>query len=191
MSKKSKSKRTSSQRWDKGVRAAKSPQEQRNLRSELWWLLPALVLGFLIYTNTLGGEFVYDDLRQIVRNTLIQDGSQFWHAMASDVWAFKGGDEAVSNYWRPSFVLWMILNFRCFGLNTFGWHLTNVLLHLGVITLAFVLLRRLRIARPVAGAIALVFAVHPVHTESVAWISGAPDLILGAAILGSIWFVNL
>ena len=150
-----------------------------------------MVLGFLVYTNTLGGEFVYDDQRQIVRNTLIQDGSQFWRAMTSDVWAFKGGDQAVSNYWRPSFVFWMILNFRCFGLGAFGWHLTNILLHVAVVALAFALLRRLDVSRPVAGAIALIFAVHPVHSESVAWISGAPDLILCAAMLGSIWFVIL
>ena len=153
------------------------------------WLLPALVLGALIYANTLNGEFVYDDLRQIVRNTLIQDGSKFWQAMTSDVWAFKGGDEASSNYWRPSFVFWMILNFRFFGLNVVGWHLTNILLHLAVVALAFLLLRRLHVSRAVAGAIALLFAVHPVHTESVAWISGAPDLILGASLLGATWFV--
>jgi tetratricopeptide (TPR) repeat protein len=168
-----------------------APQQQRSLRIELLWLLPALVLGFLIYTNALHGDFVYDDQRQIVRNTLIQDGSQFWRAMISDVWAFKGGDRAVSNYWRPSFVVWMILNFRCFGLDTFGWHLANILLHLAVVALAFVLLRRLNVSRPVAGAIALIFAVHPAHSESVAWISGAPDLILCVAMLGSIWFVIL
>jgi len=166
-------------------------KEGRGWRSEILWLLPALVFGFLLYANTLGGEFVYDDQRQIVRNTLIQDGSQFWRALASDVWAFKGGDQAVSNYWRPSFVVWLILNFRSFGLATFGWHLANILLHLGVIALAFALLRRLDVSRALAGAIALIFAVHPVHSESVAWISGAPDLILGAALLGSIWFVNL
>jgi tetratricopeptide (TPR) repeat protein len=52
-------------------------------------------------------------------------------------------------------------------------------------------LRRLNVSRPVAAAIALIFAVHPVHSESVAWISGVPDVILGAAMLGSIWFVIL
>lgn len=158
---------------------------------EFWWLLPALVLGFLVYVNTLYGEFVYDDLRQIVRNTLIQDGSRFWQAMTSDVWAFKGGEEAVSNYWRPSFVFWMILNFRCFGLQTFGWHLTNILIHVGVVALVFALSRRLNLSRPIAAAIAMIFAIHPAHSESVAWISGAPDLILAAALLGSIWFVDL
>lgn len=161
------------------------------MRVELLWLLPALALGFLVYMNTLHGEFVYDDQRQIVRNTLIQDSSQFWRALTSDVWAFKGGDDAVSNYWRPSFVLWMILNFRSFGLAPFGWHLTNVFLHLAIVALAFAFLRRLDISRPVAGAIALIFAVHPVHSESVAWVSGAPDLMLCAALLGSMWFVDL
>ena len=190
MAKKNKARRAA-QRWEKSIKVAAAPRERRSLGTELWWLLPALVLGFLIYANTLNGEFVYDDLRQIVRNTLIQDGSQFWRALTSDVWAFKGGDQAASNYWRPSYVLWMNINFRCFGLAPFGWHLTNILLHVGVVALLFALLRRLNVSRPIAGAIALIFAVHPVHTESVAWISGTPDLILAAALLGSIWFVLL
>jgi protein O-mannosyl-transferase len=173
-------------------KALNPPKEPYRLRIDLLWLLPALVLGFLVYANTLNGEFVYDDEQQIVRNTLIQNHSQFWRAMTSDVWGvFDAGGQAASNYWRPSFVLWMILNFRCFGLATFGWHLANILLHLAVVALAFAVLRRLAVSRPVAGAIALIFAVHPVHSESVAWISGAPDLILGAALLGSLWFVLL
>jgi len=191
MGKKSKAKRTPSLRRDYGSRPVKSPQEKRGLRIELYWLLPALVAGLLVYLNTLRGQFVYDDQWQIVRNTLIQDSSQFWHALTSDVWAVHGGEQATSNYWRPSFVFWMILNFRCFGLATFGWHLSNILLHLGVVALSFALLRRLNVSRPVAGAIALLFAVHPVHSESIAWISGAPDLILCAALLGSIWCVIL
>ena len=89
MGKRNKAKRTA-ERWEKSSRPALFPKEPRNLRMELLWLLPAVLLGFLIYTNTLGGEFVYDDQRQIVRNTLIQDGSQFWRALTSDVWAFKG-----------------------------------------------------------------------------------------------------
>ncbi len=165
--------------------------ETRGLRTELLWLLPALVAGLAVYLNTLQGQFVYDDQWQIVRNTLIQDSSQFWRALTSDVWAVHGGEQATSNYWRPSFVFWMILNFRCFGLATFGWHLSNILLHVGVVALSFALLRRLNVSRPVSGAIALLFAVHPVHSESIAWISGAPDLILCAALLGSIWFVIL
>ena len=190
MSKKPKSTKSFSQRREK-ENASKFREQGRTSWTELWWLLPALILGFLVYVNTLGGEFVYDDLRQVVRNTLIQDSSKFWQALSSDVWAFKGGDEAVSNYWRPSFVFWMIINFRCFGLSVFGWHVTNILLHVAVVALAFTLSRRLNVSPPLAGAIALIFAVHPAHSESVAWISGAPDLVLGAAMLGSMCFVDL
>lgn len=191
MGKKSKAKRASPPPSDKGGKRTKPPEEQGSPRVELWWLLPALVLGFLVYLNALQGEFVYDDQLQISRNTLIQDGSQIWRALTSDVWGFQGGDQTQSNYWRPSYIIWLILSFRCFGFEVVGWHLANVLLHLAVITLAFAVLRQFAVSAPVAGAIALIFAVHPVHCESVAWISGAPDLVLSTALLGSLYFVHL
>lgn len=163
----------------------------RGLRLELLVLLPALLLATFLYVNTLQGQFVYDDKPQIARNTLIQDESNLWRALFSDVWAFKRGDAAaVSNYWRPTFVLWLIINFQMFGLDTFGWHLLNILMHVGVVAMAFFLLRRLKVPLWVAGTIAVLFAAHPAHTESVAWISGSPDLVLSLALLGSMWFVN-
>jgi len=179
---------------EESERRQKAPAAKglRGWRLELAVLLPALLIGFLLYVNALGGEFVYDDKPQIARNILIQDSSNLWRAMFSDVWAFKRGDAAaVSNYWRPTFVLWLIINFHLFGADTFGWHLLNVLLHLAVVALAFFLLRRLKVSLRVAGAIALLFAAHPVHTESVAWISGSPDLILSAALLASLRFAGL
>jgi tetratricopeptide (TPR) repeat protein len=158
---------------------------------ELKWVLPLIVICFLIFANSLSGEFVYDDLRQIVRNPLIQDNSLIWKALTSDVWAFKAyGTAAASNYWRPTFTAWHILNFRLFGANPFGWHVTNLLLHTSVCVLSYFLLRRWNIAPMVACAITLIFAIHPVHVESVAWISGSPDLLFALAFLGSLWFAN-
>src|SRR5438105_199951 len=125
MGKESKAKKAGTQRRSKET-AGLTPKEPRSWRIDFFWVLPALVLGFLIYTNTFRGEFVYDDQLQISRNTLIQDGSQFWRALSSDVWRFQSGDQTYSNYWRPSFVLWLILNFRCFGFELLGWHLSNV-----------------------------------------------------------------
>ncbi len=173
------------------VRRPSVSSRKQGLRLEFLVLLPALLLASLLYVNSLNGQFVYDDKPQIARNTLIQDQSNLWRAMFSDVWAFKRGDAgAVSNYWRPSFVLWLIINFQLFGLDTIGWHLLNILLHVGVVALAFFLLRQMKVDLWVAGAIAALFAAHPAHAESVAWISGSPDLILSVALLGSIWFVN-
>jgi len=151
------------------------------------WLLPAvLVVAAVAFANSLDGAFVYDDTRQIAANALIQDTSRIGEALASDVWAFRADEgQAGSNYWRPTFVAWMILCHALFGLAPLGWHVLSVLLHVAVTALAFVFVRRLGLGTWAAAAVALVFAVHPVHSESVAWISGSPDLLLGVALLGA------
>ncbi|MEQ1604485.1 MAG: tetratricopeptide repeat protein [Pyrinomonadaceae bacterium] len=160
-------------------------------REEWKWLLPLVAVGVLVYLNSLTGEFVYDDTRQIVRNTLIQDNSLFWKALSSDVWAFKGdGTQAASNYWRPTFTLLNIICFRLFGMSPMGWHVVNLLLHTCVSLLAFLLLRRWQYSAVVAFLIALIFAAHPVHVESVAWIAGSPDLLFSLTLLGSLWFAT-
>ena len=162
-----------------------------NVKREFLWLILIAAISFLIFANTLNGEFVYDDNRQIVRNSLIQNATLYGKAITSDVWAFKGdGTIAASNYWRPTFVAWMIINYRLFGANPFGWHLLSILAHVAVCLLAYALLRRWNISVAVALAISLIFAVHPVHSESVAWISGAPDLLFSLFLIASLWFAE-
>lgn len=162
------------------------------LKNELKWLAPLLLIGGFVFANAFAGDFVYDDQRQIVRNPLIQEPMLYRKALTSDVWAFKGdGAIVASNYWRPTFVAWLILNFRVFGTNPFGWHLLSVFLHAGACGLAYLLLRRWNLSRPLAFAITLIFAVHPVHTESVAWISGSPDLLFTLALLSSFLFAEI
>ena len=100
-----------------------------NLKTELRPLILIALVAFVVFANSLGGDFVYDDTRQILRNPLIQDSKLYGKALVSDVWAFKGdGTVAASNYYRPTFVAWLIFNFRIFGTNPFGWHLLNVIL---------------------------------------------------------------
>ncbi len=162
-----------------------------NLKTELRPLILLALVAFVVFANSLGGDFVYDDNRQILRNPLIQDSILYGKALLSDVWAFKGdGTIAASNYYRPTFVAWLILNFKVFGASPFGWHLTNLLLHIGVCLLCFLLLRRWNVSQNTAFAISLIFAVHPVHTESVAWISGSPDLLFALTFLCSLWFAD-
>jgi tetratricopeptide (TPR) repeat protein len=162
-----------------------------NIKSEFRWLILLALIAFFVFANSTGGDFVYDDNRQIVRNPLIQDATLYGKALTSDVWAFKGdGSVAASNYWRPTFTAWSILNFQLFGLNPFGWHLLNLLLHAGICALAFLLLRRWNLSPVVAFAVSAIFAVHPVHTESVAWISGSPDLLFSLFLLASLWFAE-
>ena len=138
------------------------------------------VVAFCVFANTLGHGFVYDDNRQILMNPLIQRSELYGKALTSDVWGFKGTDTiAASNYFRPTFVAWLISNWSLFGASPWGWHFLAVLLHAGVCILLFAFLRRLGCELVVATAISVLFAVHPVHVESVAWISGATDTLLG------------
>ncbi|MCD9187568.1 MAG: tetratricopeptide repeat protein [Pyrinomonadaceae bacterium] len=169
-----------------------SEKEKPNF-DKLKFLFPLIlvIVAFAVFANTLDGDFVYDDKRQILKNPLIQDASLYGKALTSDVWAFKGdGSIAASNYYRPTFILWLIFNFQLFGANPFGWHLLNVFLHTGVCLLGFLLLRKWNLDDFTAFGIALLFAVHPVHTESVAWISGSPDLLFGLFLLASVWFAD-
>ncbi|MET0752816.1 MAG: tetratricopeptide repeat protein [Pyrinomonadaceae bacterium] len=162
-----------------------------NIKTEFRWLILLALIAFFVFANSMSGDFVYDDNRQILRNPLIQDAGLYGKALTSDVWAFKGdGSVAASNYWRPTFTAWSILNFQLFGPNPVGWHLLNLLLHVGVCILAFLLLRRWNLLPVIAFAISAIFAVHPVHTESVAWISGSPDLLFSLFLLASLWFAE-
>ncbi len=152
--------------------------------------LIALAVGVVFGAST-RGDFVYDDTRQVMRNPLIQDPSLLGQALTSDVWAFKGdGSEAVSNYWRPTFTSWSVLCFRLFGLKPMGWKLGNLLLHLVACGALFAVLGRLDCSVGLRHACTLLFALHPVHVESVAWIAGAPDLLLASTLLGSLWAVS-
>ena len=152
----------------------------------------ALALATLfVFANSLTGEFVHDDKRQIVRNPLIQRSELYGKALLSDVWAFKGdGSTAMSNYWRPTFTAWSMINYQLFGLDPVGWHLTNILLHCAVVLIAFLLLRGLGASSLVSFGVGLLFSVHPVHSESVAWISGSPDILFSLSLLSSLWFAH-
>ncbi len=150
-----------------------------------------MVLTFACYWAILDGGFVYDDTDQILKNQLIQNPELLGKALTSDVWAFTGDKtEAWSNYWRPAFVLWLVANERTFGLESArGWHITNILLHAVVSILAYLLLRRLFPSRGVSAVLAAIFAVHPVHVESVAWISGSPDILVGIGAFAALILV--
>lgn len=161
------------------------------LKKETKWLILIALVVIGVFANSLNGKFVYDDRRQIAGNTLIQTPSLFGKALVSDVWAFKGdGSASTSNYWRPNFTAWCILNYYAFGLDPADWHKANLFLHLLVCLFAFLLLRRWGISVFTALSITLIFAVHPIHTESVAWISGSPDLLFGLFFLASLTFAQ-
>lgn len=118
---------------------------------------------FLVYTNSLDGSFISDDIPAIARNPELTFPWRFWMEPAS---------------------LLNSLNFLIAGHNPFTYHLTSVLLHSLNTILAFFFLN-IFFGLEASFLGALIFAVHPIHTEAVSWISGKPYLILFAFILGN------
>ncbi|MDD5556690.1 MAG: tetratricopeptide repeat protein [bacterium] len=143
----------------------------------------AAVLPFL---NSLSGDFVWDDRTLILQDYKLQHLNYFSSLFLRDY--FEHADEEIKyGYYRPLVSLSLMADFSLWGPRPFGFHLTNVLLHGAVSALVFLFLSRLFPRRGgVALASALVFAVHPVHCESVAWISGRTDLIATGLMLSSL-----
>ncbi|MGB6387162.1 MAG: tetratricopeptide repeat protein [Terriglobales bacterium] len=139
-------------------------------------LLPLLgLVTFVVYSGSLSFDFVWDDWPQIVNSPIIRSWSNLPRAFGSDLWYHVARHQV---YYRPLFVAWSILNYTLFGLRPWGWHLGAVLLHVGAVAAVFWLALRLGLEYWTAALAALIFALHPVHIEPVAWISAASDTMV-------------
>jgi tetratricopeptide (TPR) repeat protein len=141
-------------------------------------------LTALVYLRTLGYDFVYDDIPQILKNPAIQDWRYLPQYFTSHVLAAIYTNSA-GNYYRPLFLLWLRLNYVWFGAHPAGWHATSVLCHVAATWLVFGLAQQLTRDRMIACSAALLFGLHPAHIENVAWISGASDLLMTCFVLAS------
>lgn len=140
-------------------------------------------VSILVFVSTLSFGFVYDDRVQVLDNPFIQSWRYLTHDFTSHVWA-QTNKPAV--YYRPVFLSWLRLNYAVFGTQAWGWHLSVLLIHAVVTVLVFRLALRVLGDRWQAAIAGLLFAVHPIHVESVAWISGAVDPLMALFFLGSL-----
>lgn len=156
------------------------------------WLLigGVLAITFLVFVNALDGQFVYDDRLQILKNPTLTTLANVPKMFTQGVWQFlnESDQSAVGPYYRPLFNIALIINHQLFGLQVFGWHLFSVLLHLGVVFLVYRVARQWGLTREVAAAAALLFGLHPIHSESVAWVAALPDPLAAIFILTSLLF---
>jgi protein O-mannosyl-transferase len=146
------------------------------------WAPPALACGlvFLVYAGVVRFDFVYDDTTQILQNPWLTSFSYLPRYFTSHVWAFAN---IVGAYWRPLFLIWLLVHRILFGAHPAMWHLDSVLLHVAATGFVYLLARRLTRDR-VAGLIAaLIFGLHPALIESVTWISGATDPLLAVCLV--------
>lgn len=131
-------------------------------------------LALLAYRSSLFGDFVLDDLTLVVLNAHIQDLSQAGRLFFENIGA-GFSQKASSAFYRPLQILSYAVDHRFWGLNYAGYHLTNVILHILAALGVFHLTRMITRRDALSFLVAAVFAVHPVNTEAVSYISGRAD----------------
>jgi tetratricopeptide (TPR) repeat protein len=132
-------------------------------------LLVAITLA--VYWPVTRFDFVsLDDLGYFTDNSHVQEGL----TSRNMIWAFTTSDQG---NWHPLIWLSYMLDVGLFGKGPTGPHFTNLLFHLANTVLLFLLLRRLTAAQWRSAFVAALFALHPLHVESVAWISERKDVL--------------
>ncbi len=155
----------------------KGPNGQARFRSSddrtgaVWMGLLLAVTTLAVYWPVSGHKFVdYDDQAYVTENGYVLRGIT-WDGMC---WAFTN---LQAGFWQPLTWLSHMLDCQLYGLRAGGHHLTNLLLHLGNTVLLFALLRRMTGALWRSAMVAALFALHPLHVESVAWVAERKDVL--------------
>lgn len=153
--------------------------------------------GWLAYANTLQGEFVWDDVSSVLLHKHVQDPSKFFQLFREDQHAFGRGQ---GNFYRPLVAVSFMLDYALSApdseqvassppkVGPFLFHVTNTLWHIAAALLLLALLVRLGAPRFVQMAGPLIYVLHPLHTEAVAYISGRADSMCAASMFAGLWF---
>lgn len=158
------------------------------------WFACGLIVaaGCLAYANSFAGVFVYDDLPTIVDNVAIRSLSATWHAEPHDI---------PIGLWRRPVGRWSVaLNYALGGLNPWGYHAVNLVVHLVAGILLFDFIRRTLLlaqitprlrqsATMLALTTALIWTVHPLQTESVTYIIQRLESIVGMFYIACLYCV--
>ncbi|HEV2447584.1 MAG TPA: tetratricopeptide repeat protein, partial [Candidatus Sulfopaludibacter sp.] len=161
-------------------RSKPKPLAAPRTTSEFWICLALLLITAAVYARVGWFDFVnFDDPEYIIRNAHVRNG------LSADgiAWAFKSGYAA---NWFPLTWISHMADCQLFGLVA-GWHhWTSVLLHAVAACVLFAFLRRATRAPRPSAFVAFLFALHPLHVESVAWVAERKDVL--AAVF---WFLAL
>ena len=147
-----------------------------------WHLVVIVAAVVVVYLNSFQNTFLWDDRYLIVENPRIKTWSRVPELFSSDL--FPQG--VLSRYYRPVQAVTYVLDYQVWGLDPLGFHLTNTALHAGVALSLYWFGVLLLANAPAALMGALLFAVHPIHTEAVTYIAGRSDPLAGLFTLLSL-----
>src|SRR5438876_4086426 len=133
----------------------------------------AVLVGitWLVFAQTIRHQFVtYDDPQYVYANPDVSAGV----SLGRISWAFT---HTIAGNWHPLTTISHMLDCQLYGLKPAGHHFTNVLFHTIAVVLLFLLLQQMTDSLWRSTFVAALFAIHPLHVESVAWISERKDVL--------------
>jgi Flp pilus assembly protein TadD len=136
--------------------------------------LVLVVLTWIVFFQVRNFDFVnFDDGAYIFENEQMQKGLS-WDSLR---WSFSGAGAETTGSWHPLTWLSLMADAELFKDYAGGFHLTSVLFHTANVLLLYALLMQMTGDRPKSMFVAALFAVHPLHVESVAWVSERKDVL--------------
>lgn len=154
----------------------------------IYCYLIIIVVSYIVFYNSLHNEFVFDDESVIVNNASIQNTDNIVKYFSGE----EGFHKVIGKYYRPLVSASYAVDFSIWGLDPYGFHLTNLIIHIIACLLLFkilsLLFSRYKYRNIFSLFGALIFAVHPIHTEAVSWISGRTDSMVSMFFFASFLF---
>uniref|UniRef100_A0A3Q1H6R8 Protein O-mannosyl-transferase TMTC3 n=1 Tax=Anabas testudineus TaxID=64144 RepID=A0A3Q1H6R8_ANATE len=145
-------------------------------------LLTGLVVG--CYWNSLSCGFVFDDVSAILDNKDLRPSTPLRNLFLNDFWGTPMAEERSHKSYRPLTVLTFRMNYLFSELSAASYHLLNVILH-AVVCVLFLRVCRLFLDKTSSLVAALLFAVHPIHTEAVTGVVGRAELLSSIFLLAA------
>ena len=158
-----------------------SSEQKITITQPVWVSLALVVLTITAYSSVVSMDFVtFDDPRYILDNPQVNQGLSWSGAK----WAFTTGH---ASNWHPVTWLSHMIDVELFGLNAGMHHAMNLLFHVINTLLLFMFLNRITGAMGRSALVAALFALHPLHVESVAWVSERKDVLSTLFFILTLW----
>jgi len=137
----------------------------------------------IVYARALRFDFVLDDFPLILQNPLVRANWKAIPRFFAEGYFERIFPQAPANDYRPLLSVWLLVNQKLWGFNPAGWHVAPIFLQAVVTVGVYLLARRLFLDRPWAALAAVVFALHPTHVETTAWVIGMNESLMAVPFL--------
>ncbi len=144
------------------------------LLKHYWQLAFIFLFVFSIYFNSIYFPFIWDDIEMIINNKTITSFNNWKHLFSQNAF---GNEFEHGNFYRPIQILSYMVNFYFSELSTTAYRITSMIILSISGCLIYLISDKFKIKKPISLAISILFCVHPVHVETVTYLSGRGDVL--------------